>query len=141
MKPAPPVFDSATRPRLRRRSLLTHTAITAGLLLSSLVVSTIWADSYLFCRQIPWGDRYRGAYTFIHFSFGAVFLEQRTNSDISERGSWNRVRGYDYTPKGPNVRRRGTLGFEYFEGTHYCWYANLYPTASLPSLNDPRWQK
>lgn len=139
--PAIATQEVRSRPAWSRHSLLVHTAITATITLVFLVVLIVWANSYLSCPRISWGDRYRGTYTFIHSSCGGLFLERRTNSDISERFTWYRLSASDYRPRGPNVRSSGFMGFEHYEGIRYCWYANLYPLASLPSYDDPRWQK
>lgn len=143
MSTEPPADARAARssPNGNRRSLLVHTAITAAVTASFLLVLVVWADSYLSCRRISWGDRYRGSYTFIHSSCGGLFLERRTNSDVSARFTCFRRPVSDYRLRGPDVRYSGFVGFEHYEGTRYCWYEHLYPLASLPSYDDPRWQK
>jgi hypothetical protein len=125
-----------------RPSLIVYSAITTGLVLLSLLLLGLWANSYFSGWTMSWGDRYRGTYNFIHSSRGGVFLERRTNCDISERFTWFRIRGGDRTPRGPHVRSRGALGFENYVGTRYCWPGHLYGmTNPFPAWDDPRWQK
>lgn len=119
----------------RRRILAVGWALMLVLFLLSLAA---WVDSYCWCRQYLWGDRPYGNYTFVTSSFGALFLERRSNCDQSPHFTRNHLRSYRYGPHG-SVISHELLGFGSYSGTRNCWYMNLYPVTTLPALSDPRW--
>ena len=85
-----------------------------------LLTLALWGDSYVLCRQYLWGDRHRGNYVFVTSSYGNLFLERRSNCDVSHHFTRNHQRAYGYGAWRPTTSR-DFLGFGSYSGTRYCW--------------------
>jgi hypothetical protein len=137
---APPVVPPrSTAAGVRRPGMLCTVLAMLPLLLFPVILA-LWAGSYVRAVRISWGDRHRGTYRFVNSAWGGLFLETRTNCDISHHFTWYRTTAYSYGPQRPVVRREFP-GFGWYTGTQYCWYQHLWPVTTLPSFSDPRWQK
>src|SRR4030095_11002953 len=72
------------------------TTSLAFLLLVSCLTIYAWLESYIWHRDVFWGDVYRGNYNFVRSDMGAIFLEKRTNCDFDNKLTFYKTQRYGF---------------------------------------------